>query len=65
MAERFQSDSTGCRLCGDPLQEYDMEHQICSICTEYAHQLGARNEKAFLEVVEELIRDPLFAGAPR
>jgi hypothetical protein len=49
-----------CRLCGVPLHSYEFHLRICTICEEYAQQLGVRNEAQLEEIVAELMNDPLF-----
>lgn len=57
-AERDRDSN--CRLCGAPLHPNELTLRICSICEEYAQQLGVRNEAQLEEIVAELMNDPLF-----
>jgi hypothetical protein len=60
MPAELERDDNGCRLCGAPLHPCELELRLCTICEEYAQQLGVRNEAQLEEIVAELMNDPLF-----
>ncbi|HVT45186.1 MAG TPA: hypothetical protein VMT00_12450 [Thermoanaerobaculia bacterium] len=41
-----------------------MDLRLCSVCEEYAQQLGVRNEAQLDQIVTELLSDPLFNKRP-
>lgn len=53
-------DIRGCRLCGSPLQNFEAETRLCSICEEYAHQLGVRKDSEMEEAIADLLTMPMF-----
>jgi hypothetical protein len=64
MSGELDRNPDGCRLCGVSLLPFEQELRLCSICEEYAQQLGVRNETQLDQIVSELLSDPLYQRRP-
>ena len=58
-------ETVACRLCTAPLQPHETERRLCSVCEEYAHQLGVRKDSEFEEAIDEILTLPVFQQSLR
>jgi hypothetical protein len=65
MASQTGVESGTCRLCRVPLQQHETERRLCSVCEEYAHQLGVRKDSEFDAAIDEILTFPVFRQSLR
>lgn len=54
----IRENKNACRLCSSPLQPFELERQLCSVCDERTLQLGVRTEKDFESALADLLVEP-------
>ena len=54
------AERLACRLCDVTLRDFELERRLCSVCEEYAHQLGVRDDAEMDKIVAELMDDPIL-----